>query len=126
MKEIGLKIQALRKSRGLSQDEIAAKSGISRTIFQKIEGGTGNPTIETLAAISEVLDAPIASFLGDETTPLPDLSAAARILENLSSLDMDFQRIVLSLILGDVSYMQGRPSLAVLIPKVQALLKIRS
>lgn len=127
---LGLKIRQIRNKRGLSQEDLAGEARIGRKTLEVLEAGAGNPTIDTLVALSTALDFPLNDFIsagvGKSIKPLPDLSVISAALLNLSQLDTDFQRIVWALILGDVDYMRGRPELEPLIPKIQALLKIRS
>lgn len=47
-------LKALRKKWKLSAEELAAKANITRATVAKIESGRGNPTVETLAALSRV------------------------------------------------------------------------
>lgn len=55
-KDFGKKIQSLRKQRGLSQEELAAKSGVARRALQRIESGSGNPTVDTIKSLATVLE----------------------------------------------------------------------
>lgn len=48
-------LRTLRKNLGLTQAELAAKAQIPRTTISKIESGSYNPTVQTLAAIAESL-----------------------------------------------------------------------
>ncbi len=58
MTEIGLK--AVRLRIGMSQQELAEKSGISRVTIGNLENGTAkNTTVKTLKAISGALNVPI-------------------------------------------------------------------
>ncbi len=55
-KLIGLRIKELRKSRGLSQEELAEKAATSPNYLSRMERGTENPTLEMLIKISGALD----------------------------------------------------------------------
>ncbi len=61
--ELGARIAALRRSRGLSQSDLAARLELSRPLVVGIEKGTRTPRPEELAVISEVLDAPLHALL---------------------------------------------------------------
>ena len=50
--ELGKKLQELRKSRGLTQEEFARAIYVSRTAVSKWESGRGYPSIDSLKAIS--------------------------------------------------------------------------
>jgi transcriptional regulator with XRE-family HTH domain len=47
-------IKTLRMKWGLTAEELAARAGVTRATVAKIESGKGNPTIETLGALSRV------------------------------------------------------------------------
>ena len=70
---IGPRLQALRKSRGLTLIELAASSGISRSMLSEIERGHANPTYGTLWHLTRALDVDLSRLLGtasDETPPI--------------------------------------------------------
>lgn len=48
------KLQELRKSRGLTQEELAEALFVSRTAISKWESGRGYPSIDSLKEISSV------------------------------------------------------------------------
>lgn len=50
---IGLRIVALRKLAGLSQEELAGRAGLQRTHISRIEAGKYAVTLETIQAIAE-------------------------------------------------------------------------
>ena len=50
--EFSLKLQELRKQRGLTQEELAEALYVSRTAVSKWESGRGYPSIDSLKAIS--------------------------------------------------------------------------
>lgn len=57
------RLRALRKWRGLSQTELAERSGIGQSYFSEIESGRKAGSDETLKAIAKVLDVP-AGWIG--------------------------------------------------------------
>ena len=65
--EFNEKLQALRKQKGLTQEELAEKLYISRTAVSKWESGRGYPNIDSLKAISKLFEITIDELLsGDE------------------------------------------------------------
>lgn len=52
---IGMNIQKLRKSKGLSQYKLAAEAEIERKVLQRIEYGEGSINLNTLIAITMAL-----------------------------------------------------------------------
>ena len=60
------KIQELRKSRGLTQEELAEALFVSRTAISKWESGRGYPSIDSLKEISSYFSISI----DDSHTPI--------------------------------------------------------
>lgn len=60
---MGELIRVLREKAKLSQDELAAKSGLSRVTISKIECGKVEfVSTKTIAAIAEALEVPVSIF----------------------------------------------------------------
>jgi y4mF family transcriptional regulator len=55
LREIGLLLKNRRKELGLDQRNLARLSGVSVHSLSDIEVGKGNPTLERLSKIAEVL-----------------------------------------------------------------------
>ena len=53
---IGFRIAALRKTAGMTQEELSMKAGLQRTHVSRIEAGKYAVTLETIQAIAEALD----------------------------------------------------------------------
>ncbi len=54
-KQFGERVRELRTTRGLSQEELAFKSGVHRTYLGGIERGERNPSLRNISAIAEAL-----------------------------------------------------------------------
>lgn len=52
----GKRVRELRKERGLSQIELAAKVGIDRSYMGFLERGERNPSLEVIAKIADALN----------------------------------------------------------------------
>lgn len=52
---MGLRIAALRRLAGMSQEQLATKAGLQRTHISRIEAGKYAVTLETVQAIAEAL-----------------------------------------------------------------------
>lgn len=69
-------LQRLRLERGLSQEDVAYRSGLTRYTYQKYEKGESkpgtpaNPTIRTLLAMSQALGVELTEILPPDA---PDL-----------------------------------------------------
>ncbi len=50
----------LRKARGMTQRQLAAKSGIQQAEISRIEAGNSNPTLSTIAVLANALDAELS------------------------------------------------------------------
>ena len=44
-----------RISKNMTQNEVAEKAGISRTVIARLESGTTNPTLSTVSRVANVL-----------------------------------------------------------------------
>ena len=56
-------LKSVRKSKGLSQEELAIKLNVVRQTISKWEQGLSVPDAEMLISISEVFDTPISTLL---------------------------------------------------------------
>lgn len=59
------KLQELRKSRGLTQEELAEKLYVSRTAISKWESGRGFPSIDSVRAISKFFSVSLDELFSD-------------------------------------------------------------
>ncbi len=84
-------IQALRKSKGLSQEELALKLNVVRQTVSKWERGLSVPDAEMLVTIGEVLDTPVSTLLG-ETVPASEPESLQALSEKLEVLNDQFAR----------------------------------
>lgn len=64
--EFGEKLQELRKSRGLTQEELAQELYVSRTAVSRWESGRGYPSIDSLKDISGYFSVSIDDLLSGE------------------------------------------------------------
>ena len=76
-------IKAIRKSKGLSQQELAIKLNVVRQTISKWEQGLSVPDSDMLISISEVLETPISTLLGETVieTEVDNLKAISEKLE---------------------------------------------
>ncbi len=63
---LGERIRRERVERGLSLDELAEKSGVSRSMLSAVERGEKVPTVLVLDRIATGLDTSLARLLGEE------------------------------------------------------------
>ena len=63
---VGKRIETLRKSKKISQEDLAEKVGVSRTTVYKWESGTSVPNYANMQALARALETTV-SFLAGET-----------------------------------------------------------
>ena len=64
--QVGNRIRALRKQRGLSQEKLALKAGIDWTYLAGIETGKRNATLLSLEKVAIALDISMRGFFDFE------------------------------------------------------------
>ncbi len=100
-----LRLQAARKSAGLTQVQLSERSGLSQRLVSSLETGTRHGSIETLNRLARVLGVSVSYLLGEKVTDdktavprekilkdpsaAPDLVALARNLELCHALEIE-------------------------------------
>lgn len=76
-------IKTLRKSKGLSQEELSIKLNVVRQTVSKWEQGLSVPDADMLISLSEVFETPVSTLLGESVTEpkADDLKAISEKLE---------------------------------------------
>ena len=76
-------IKAVRKSKGLSQEELAVKLNVVRQTISNWEQGLSVPDADMLISISEELETPVSALLGESVseTRADDLRTISEKLE---------------------------------------------
>ena len=76
-------IKAIRKSKGLSQEELAIKLNVVRQTISKWEQGLSVPDSDMLISMSEVLETSVSTLLGETVieSKVDDLKAISEKLE---------------------------------------------
>jgi transcriptional regulator with XRE-family HTH domain len=85
---LGLYLRAARLQRGLSQAELAAKSGLSQAQISYFEAGQRLPSLEQLLGIARALDLSIQKLIGGSDRPGTDLREIAIELRHLGVVDL--------------------------------------
>ena len=76
LNDLGERIRTLRKERGLSLEQVSAKSGVALATLSRIENGRGSGTFRTHQKIAEAFGLPLPDLYRDlrlseqETTPM--------------------------------------------------------
>jgi transcriptional regulator with XRE-family HTH domain len=63
VEKIGMRIKALREKRGLSQEELAGRAGLSRGYLARLETGRHEPTLTTLGKLAKALRVKIGALV---------------------------------------------------------------
>lgn len=64
MKIFSERLKELRKVSGYTQQQIAEKLNVRQQSYMRYENGTGEPNLETVAAISKIFDVTVDYLLG--------------------------------------------------------------
>ena len=80
-------IKAIRKSKGLSQEELAIKLNVVRQTISKWEQGLSVPDADMLISLSEALETPVSALLGERISP-PEASDLKVICEKLEVINL--------------------------------------
>ena len=94
---IGKRIQLARQSKGITQEKLAEKAGISVVYLSKIENGRVYPTLETLSNLCTELDTELAAILSNTEVARKDY-ANDRVLELFNACSIRVKPIALSLL----------------------------
>lgn len=84
-------IKALRKSKGLSQQELAVRLNVVRQTISKWEQGLSVPDSDLLIALSEALETPVSTLLG-ETVTESEADEVKALSEKLEIINLRFAR----------------------------------
>ena len=82
-------IKALRKSKGLSQQDLADKLNVVRQTVSKWEQGLSVPDSDLLIALSEALETPVSTLLG-ETVEETEADPVKALSEKLEIINQQF------------------------------------
>lgn len=60
---LAVRIKALREQRGMTQERLAERAGISRTYLARLETDRQDPTLSTLEKLAKALKVSVAKLL---------------------------------------------------------------
>lgn len=63
LKALGKKIEKFRKNKGLTQEELADRVGVSQAMINFIEKGKKKPSLDTAIAIADEFNTTVDSLL---------------------------------------------------------------
>jgi transcriptional regulator with XRE-family HTH domain len=94
--EVGRRVRALRAAAALSVAELSRRSGVARATLMQLEGGAGNPTLDTLYGLADALGVPLSELIArpapapvrvvraGEGTPVQGAVTGGRLLDRLT------------------------------------------
>ena len=79
-------IKAFRQAKGLSQEELAVRLHVVRQTISKWENGLSVPDSDLLIALSQALETPVSTLLGEtaDVSAADDVNALAETLETIN------------------------------------------
>lgn len=84
-------IKTIRKSKGLSQQELAVQLNVVRQTVSKWEQGLSVPDSDMLIAISESLETPVSTLLGENVT-VPEADELKAISAKLEVINLQLAK----------------------------------
>ena len=85
-------IKAIRRSKGISQDELAVKLNVVRQTVSKWERGLSVPDSDMLIDISEILEVPVSTLLGETVTEESKPEDIRELSEKLEAINLQLAR----------------------------------
>ncbi|MFY7864260.1 helix-turn-helix domain-containing protein [Roseateles sp.] len=86
--KVGVTLQALRQSQGLSLDELSRRAGVSKSMLSQIERNQANPTVAVVWRLANALRVEMSELLGGERIAAPAIEkVAAHAIPGMSSPD---------------------------------------
>ena len=96
-KLIGENIRQLRRTKGLSQEQLALRAEINASYMGQVERGEKNPTIDVLSKISIALQTPLEQIVNIDSSILDtddDKGFANKIAHQITGLSLKEQEAV--------------------------------
>ncbi len=82
---LGKKLAALRKERGLTQQQLADALGASQSVVAYYERRADNPSLELLQKLADFFGVPVAALVDDKPVP-PPKPATSPIVERIERM----------------------------------------
>ena len=95
--QIGLRIRTMRKSRNMTQEDLARAIEQSASSITMYETGRREPDLETLEAMADVFNVTLGSIISGETrieSPIfiPDTEKFTKVVRYMS--DKDYENVI--------------------------------
>ncbi|MGW4201887.1 helix-turn-helix domain-containing protein [Streptomyces sp. NPDC004726] len=76
---VGARLRACRKDQGLTIEQVAAATGLTRGFLSRVERDETSPSVATLVTLCQVLSLPVGSLFEDADTEVVRLDDATHI-----------------------------------------------
>ncbi|WP_445398897.1 helix-turn-helix domain-containing protein [Streptomyces sp. LE64] len=76
---VGARLRASRKAQGLTIEQIAAATGLTRGFLSRVERDETSPSVTTLVTLCQVLSLPVGSLFEDADTEVVRLESAPHL-----------------------------------------------
>ena len=63
VRQLGMKLKQVREARGMKQDAVAKKAGITREYLSRLEAGRYDPTVGVLQRLAKALKVKVTELL---------------------------------------------------------------
>ena len=90
---VGSQIRRRRRDRGLTLASVAEATGLNLGYLSQVENDKASPSLETLAALADALDVPIAWFLLEQSVAPRVVRASERPMRELPGTGAELSRV---------------------------------
>ncbi len=92
---VGGNIRRLREKAGITQEELALRSGLSQGYINQLEHGKRNYTQKSLELIADALSTPVQEFFREKTKePVPAVAEEAVRYKTKSAYKKEFLKVL--------------------------------
>ena len=92
-------LKAIRKEKGLSQNDVAEKSGMIASTYNRIENMKVSPSIDTIERIAKAMDTPFVELFLSREIKDRSLLDKLEVINNLSDYNRNVVEIMLNTII---------------------------
>ena len=98
MNEFADNLRAIRKGKGLTQDQLGERAGLSSKHIGEIERGNVSPSLEVIEKLASGLRVDLLVLIGDDASRMPTPDVRGEIVRALDRLDDAHLRFLLRVV----------------------------
>lgn len=103
------KLKQIRSEKNMTQEEVAKKINIERSVYSKYETGKLTPTKERLCELAKVFNIDVKEFEKCTSAVIPDTSALLKNKRLLTMLLEDFDQVIIpDVVLNELDYQKDK------------------